>query len=240
MRLVQTTMSAMGLLIGCVGAFAACSDSSKTAVDAQVKLLDAAPDAGIDALVCAPLTACSGTCIDTTSDPDNCGQCGMQCTSGKVCAARACSCPPSFAPETITATAQDMVRTDLPGAFVAITPFSDGANLDIAAVGYSRTTTVINQAYTLSGTNPGTPPFFALGYKLNLSTFTPAASFYATSGTWRFTKACDKGASGTLTNATFQGVTSIQNPTIDPNGCTFTVPTLAFSTGKPDMCPAPL
>lgn len=240
MRLVQTTMSAVGLVIGCVGAFAACSDDNKTAIDAQIKLLDAPPDAAIDALVCAPLTACSGTCVDTTSDPDNCGQCDMQCTSGKVCAASACACPPSFAPATVTATAQDMVRTDLPGAYVAITPFSDGSNLDIAAVGYARTGTVLNQVYTLSGTNPGTPPFFALGYKLNLSTFTPAASFYATAGKLTFTKACDKGAAGTLTEATFQGVTSIQNPTIDPNGCTFTVASLAFSTGKPDMCPAPL
>ena len=132
-----------------------------------------------------------------------------------------------------------MVRTDLPGVYVAITPFSDGSNFNIAAIGYARMGTLLNNEYTLSGSNPGTPPFVALGYKLNLATFTPAASFYATAGTLTFTKACSMGASGTLTAATFQGVTSLQNPTIDPNGCTFTVSSMTFSSGKPELCPVP-
>ena len=130
-----------------------------------------------------------------------------------------------------------MVRTDIPGAYIAISPFTDSGNFNISVVGYARTGTLLNNEYTLTGTNPGTPPFFALGYKLNLSTFTPAASFYATAGKLTFTKACAQGASGTLTAATFQAVTSIQNPTIDPNGCSFTVSSMTFSSGKPELCP---
>ncbi len=236
MSLRQTTIGAASLLLGC-SAFAACSDS-KSSVDAQIILLDAAVDAAPDALTCAPLTACAGSCIDTTSDPDNCGGCGTTCTSGKVCTASACACPAAFAPAAVAATGNDRVLTDpnSPGVYAAASPFSDGSNINISVVGYS-TTTLLNNEYTLSGTNPGTPPFFALGYKLNLSTFTPAASFYATAGKLTFTKACAQGASGTLTAATFQAVTSIQNPTIDPNGCSFTVPSMTFSSGKPELCP---
>jgi hypothetical protein len=43
------------------------------------------PDAGPgpDALVCAaPKMDCSGTCIDTTNDPDHCGSCTRVCASG--------------------------------------------------------------------------------------------------------------------------------------------------------------
>lgn len=179
-------------------------------------LLDAAVEHCSDALTCAPLTACAGSCLDTSSDPDNCGACGVTCTSGKVCTASACACPAAFAPAAVTATANDMVRTDVPGAYVAISPFSDGSNLNISLIGYARTGTLLNNEYMLSGSNPGTPPFVALGYKLNLSTFTPAAWFYATAGKLTFTTACAMGASGTLTDATFprRSVNS-SNPTID-------------------------
>lgn len=37
-------------------------------------------------------TICGGACVDTATDPKNCGGCGMACGGGSVCAASACKC----------------------------------------------------------------------------------------------------------------------------------------------------
>ena len=41
----------------------------------------------------APLKPCDGFCVDTGSDPNNCGGCGKVCAADKVCANGHCICP---------------------------------------------------------------------------------------------------------------------------------------------------
>ncbi len=62
------------------------------AVDAVVDAAPDAPaDASVDALVCeAPTVDCRGLCVDTASDPDNCGACSRVCASG-VCTSGVCA-----------------------------------------------------------------------------------------------------------------------------------------------------
>jgi Cys-rich repeat protein len=64
--------------------------SSDGPVDASPDATDAT-DAATDAIVCpGGETNCGGTCVDTNTDPANCGICGHRCPSG-ICSAGVCS-----------------------------------------------------------------------------------------------------------------------------------------------------
>jgi len=55
--------------------------------------LDGAVDAAADSLVCPPgETDCDGACVDTGSDTNNCGGCGVACPAGAKCSGGSCGC----------------------------------------------------------------------------------------------------------------------------------------------------
>src|SRR5574337_767341 len=59
-------------------------------------------DAGTDAPSCPDgQTSCGTMCVDTTSDPANCGACGNACSASQVCNAGVCDCA---APTTLCGT----------------------------------------------------------------------------------------------------------------------------------------
>ncbi|MFH1131472.1 MAG: hypothetical protein V1754_09060 [Pseudomonadota bacterium] len=71
----------------------ASSKDGGVAQDAQINpTADATPTS--EAGTCgAGLIDCGGFCVDTETDPHNCGFCGIQCPSGEVCVGSVCQQP---------------------------------------------------------------------------------------------------------------------------------------------------
>lgn len=222
------------LIAAALALAAACSgDDGATPIDAAV---DAAVDApSIDARVCTMLT-CNGADVDSCLDEQHCGDCTTTCEAGFACQAGACECPPPFVPSS-PGFVQSQVRTDiLPGATLGIGGML-GSTIDALIVGYPTDTVQTAHPYDLSTGTPGQPPFVGAGYDVDLDTFTPSASFYATAGTLTFTRVCAGGFEGTLANAHFVAVEGIMNPTLVDNACAFDVPMVTFAYGE--TCPVP-
>jgi hypothetical protein len=217
--------------------FAACdNDPGTTPADGPQFIFDSAP-LPPDAFVCTQ-TDCNGVCTNTATDPLNCGDCGMACQSGASCVASMCECPPNFLEPMLTGnpTGQDLVIDQLPGAYVALTPFF-GSAINGFGVGYSQTDVMLGVDLTLDGTMLPNTPFAVALFDIDIGTMMPRAAYAALSGTINFTTACATGAAGTLTDATFQAGQIFPSPMLDPNGCTFTVPSVQFSIADPTMCP---
>jgi hypothetical protein len=213
---------------------AACGDDAAAVIpDALVVPIDApAPDA---APTCAaPMKMCGNSCLAVATDEANCGDCGIECKGGEACDGT-CACAPAFIPATVTPGGFDMFQ-GMGGAQIAIGPVFDQAGIHPIIVGYTATTPLATDI-DLSTVAVGDLPFIAAGYRVDTMTFTTDAAFLATAGTLRLTSACATDIEGTLTNATFRGVTGgLMDPMVDPNGCMFTGITMAFhiSTGP---CP---
>lgn len=213
----------------------ACGDDSGGKPDAPLIHLDAAIDAAPDAPACVlPDKVCAGVCTTVATDEANCGNCGVVCKGGEACDG-SCACPAPFVPATYTPQQFDNFMQQM-GATIAIGPVVDGVGIHPVIFGYNAQTP-LNTDIDLSAVTLGSLPFVAAGYRLDLGTLTTDATYVAISGTLRITKACQTEIEATLTNATFKGTTGgFQNPQVDPMGCTFTVPTLAFHAAT-SPCP---
>jgi hypothetical protein len=208
---------------------AACGDDGSTML-----IVDAMPDAPpIDsAPTCgAPSMMCGASCLDVSSDEENCGACGEICGGGEACIASACDCPDPFVPATLTAGGFDQIMAVGQGITIAINP-NLGTGINPFIVGYDAATPD-DMDIDLSTVTLGEAPFVGAGYGFDIGTMAIDASYVATAGTLRITERCATHVEGTLTNATFQGISGgFTNPTLDPEGCTFTVATVTFEMGE--------
>ena len=207
---------------------AACGgDDEAVAVDAPAVDAPIAIDApvAIDAPACAGMV-CDTVCYDTMTDEAHCGDCTTACSATQVCLAGNCGCP------TITVPAAPSLlqsETRTMGANTIGVGGILGDTIDALIAGFPTATVQVGAPYTLTGSQ--TPPVVGYGYELDLSTQTPRLAYFASSGVVTFTKICPAGFSGTLTNATFNQVMGLMDPTPVANGCTFQVTSLTFSFG---------
>lgn len=212
---------------------AACGD------DGSVTLVDAAPDSPpIDsAPACTtPSMMCGAACLDVSKDEANCGSCGNECNGGEACNANACACAPTdFVPAALVESQFDQLMGVGQGITIALNPnIGDGINPFI--VGYDAQTP-IDADIDLSTITLGNAPFVGAGYGFDLQTNEIDASFFATAGTLHIDEVCATHMEGTLTNATFRGITGgFTNPAVDPDGCMFTVASVTFAMGT-TACP---
>jgi hypothetical protein len=194
------------------------------------------PDASRpDAFVCT-LTECGGECVDTSSDPDHCGGCDDACQSGAECEASDCVCIANYLPNAITPGGLDQVFTQA-GITIRLGVLL-GGQINALGIGYNGSTET-GVEYALTGELA--PPLVLSAYNVDVATMNAEAGFVAVAGTLEFTDICAEGIAGTLTGVTFQAA-NLDTLSIDPNGCTFAVPTLTFSIGAacPDMAVSPL
>ncbi|KAB2906969.1 MAG: hypothetical protein F9K40_05580 [Kofleriaceae bacterium] len=225
--------------------------------DDGVTIVDAAPDAEIDApidappLVCnAPTMNCGGQCVNTTNDEQFCGNCNTQCPAGQICTTSSCACPTMDVPTTITAPSNSGgFGIELQETLQLNTSTISG---DALLIGIDPTMTTEGMEYTFSEQTLGTVP--AVGWGINFQvdiqnqSFNVDASFAAIEGTVTFTKVCpdmsggsgfpNGGVMGTLSNVKFAAVDGLLTgtPTIVEGGCTLpatgTYETISFTIGN--------
>jgi hypothetical protein len=205
----------------------ACGDNLKPDV-----LPDAEADAFVvDTLVCATgEAACEGECIGVATDETNCGACANVCHGGEVCKNAECKCPVGIVPSLVFPTGFEQFFP-VGGFVLTLAPTLSLSGVNGLVFGTSASI-ALNTDIDLASVPLGTPPFVGSLAGLDVQGLMVDATYLATAGTIRFTKRCDTEIEGTLTNATFNGISGGLLgggiPMIDPEGCVIQVPTLNF------------
>ncbi len=90
------------LAIGVVGGTLSRLGAAPARAQDPPPLLDVLPPDALypagDACLLSGLTGCFGTCIDTETDVNNCGGCGVVCGAGGGCFGGTCVAPPPSSP----------------------------------------------------------------------------------------------------------------------------------------------
>lgn len=197
---------------------AACGDNH-----AQPAMPDAAePDAAMpDALVCE---------ADLATDEANCGACNQLCHGGEVCKSSTCSCPMGIIPTVVFPTGFEQFF-GAGGFTLALAPTISIGGLNGLVFGYDASVP-LDTNIDLASVPLGSTPFVGSAVGLDIQNMQLDASYVATGGTLRFTKRCDTELQGTLTNATFNGISGGLLgggiPMVDPEGCVVHVTSLTF------------
>lgn len=223
----------------CLFAFlAACGDDGGDPVLVDAEVPDAEPlppDAEPFACMAPTPDECPGMiCVDLDADESNCGTCGMECAGGEACTDATCACPDPFVPAAPSFAFEQALPEQM-GIRATVGIFALGG-LGHAMIVAINTQTVIDTEYTLDGGSLAIP-LMLVGYNVNAQTQSFDAAYTATAGTITFSEICAEGYKGVATDVTFQGVTGgLNNPQVDPEGCTFTVESITFEYGTD--CPA--
>ncbi|MGE0548137.1 MAG: hypothetical protein AB7R00_13810 [Kofleriaceae bacterium] len=196
----------------------------------------AAPDAGTpDAAELPDAPACTA---DVSTDEANCGACDHLCNGGEVCKSGTCNCPGGVVPPLVFPTGFEQFL-GAAGFTVALAPTISLGGVNGLAFGYD-TNVPLDTDIELSDVPLGSLPFVGAAAGVDLQSLAIDASYLATSGTIRFTKHCETEIEGTLTNATFQGISGGLLgggiPMIDPEGCVIEVDSLSFHLAT-EACP---
>ncbi|HEY5952661.1 MAG TPA: hypothetical protein VIV40_44485 [Kofleriaceae bacterium] len=167
---------------------------------------------------------------DVSSDEANCGACDHICHGGEVCKNAACGCPTGLIPPLVFPTGTEQFF-GAGGFNIALAPTLSIGGVNGLLFGYDAGTP-LDTDIDLSTVPLGTTPFVGSAAGLDIQNMSLDASYVATAGTLHFTKRCDTEIQGTLTNATFNGLSGGLLgggvPMVDPEGCVIHVNALTF------------
>ena len=222
---------ALALSLG--GALAACAGDEKPTVTLSDAAAPDATNAIPDAAVCTQ-TTCGDLCVDTATDPLNCGGCGMACASaGQICSGSLpCECPADFVASQIGGGGFDQIQPQ--GDFIVGIAPNIGLTLDVAAVVWDLSMELGTEYNLADAVGALAPPAVAAGYDVDINTFMAHTAYAATEGIIIFDNVCDAGASGTMSNVVFSEVLGVTDPTPVEGGCSMSYESLTFNIGS---CP---